>query len=299
MTDASGVTNYTYTNRDQVISKARPQGSLSYAYDKTGNVSSVLSSNANGTNVSYAWDANNRLPNVTDNRTNRVTSYTYDATNQMASMLYPNGVRHGFGFDNRTGTTINPFQYRGEQFDMALGMYYLRARYYAPKTGRFLTTDKFEGLETRACDCSNRNSATPAIGVHHLFGYANEDPVQFIDPSGYIFERALILGGSALGVVETTFATLAAGAAEYAAAAQLYFGVAYLTGADILAFVESWAYTNGVVRLMACAGIGYIGSQLIERSDIARNFKAQIGIAIGAACSRYFPAPGIPSWWTF
>ena len=86
-------------------SKATPQGTLSYTYDKTGNVASVLSSNANGTNVAYAWDANNRLLNVTDNRTTGVTSYTYDATNQMASMLYPNGVTHGFGFDNRDRTT--------------------------------------------------------------------------------------------------------------------------------------------------------------------------------------------------
>ena len=86
-------------------SKATPQGTLSYTYDKTGNVASVLSSNANGTNVSYAWDADNRLLNVNDNGTTGVTSYTYDATNPMASMLLPNGVTHGLEFYNRDRTT--------------------------------------------------------------------------------------------------------------------------------------------------------------------------------------------------
>ena len=31
--------------------------------------------------------------------------------------------------------------YRGEQYDSDLGLYYLRARYYNPVTGRFLSRD--------------------------------------------------------------------------------------------------------------------------------------------------------------
>ena len=81
--------------------KATPQGTLSYTYDLSGNVASVVSSNANGTSVAYAWDADNRLSSVTDNRTNGVTNYTYDQTSQFASMQYPNGVAHAFSYDDR------------------------------------------------------------------------------------------------------------------------------------------------------------------------------------------------------
>ncbi|MBZ2186653.1 MAG: hypothetical protein K7J46_18255, partial [Bryobacter sp.] len=52
----------------------------------------MVSSNANGTDVSYTFDANNRLASVVDNRTAGTTTYTYDATNQLASFAYPNGV---------------------------------------------------------------------------------------------------------------------------------------------------------------------------------------------------------------
>ena len=76
MTDAGGVTQYTYTNRDQLASKATPQGTLNYTYDRTGNVASVVSSNVNGASVFYAWDADNRLSLVTDNRTTGVTTYS-------------------------------------------------------------------------------------------------------------------------------------------------------------------------------------------------------------------------------
>lgn len=33
MTDPSGATTYSYTNRDQIATKATPQGTLTYTYD--------------------------------------------------------------------------------------------------------------------------------------------------------------------------------------------------------------------------------------------------------------------------
>ena len=54
MTDPSGTTTYTYSNRDQVLTKATPQGTLAYTYDKFGHPLSVVSSNANGTNLAYS-----------------------------------------------------------------------------------------------------------------------------------------------------------------------------------------------------------------------------------------------------
>ena len=35
--------------------------------------------------------------------------------------------------------------YRGEQYDSDLGLYYLRARYYNPATGRFMSRDPQDG----------------------------------------------------------------------------------------------------------------------------------------------------------
>jgi len=105
MTDSSGVTSYTYTNRDQVLVKTTPQGALAYSYDLAGNVASTLSSNTNGTNVSYTWDANNRLQTVTDARTTGVTNYSYDATNQLSSFTYPNSVAHSYSYDTRDRLT--------------------------------------------------------------------------------------------------------------------------------------------------------------------------------------------------
>jgi RHS repeat-associated protein len=103
-------------------------------------------------------------------------TYTYDAFGNLTA---------------HTGTTVNPFLYRGEQYDSTLGMYYLRARYYRPQIGRFLTADKYEDGQgpgcacTCACSCSGRDDAkiSPSPS-HHLYVYTNDDPVNFVDPSG-------------------------------------------------------------------------------------------------------------------
>jgi RHS repeat-associated protein len=67
---------------------------------------------------------------------------------------------------NSTGTTPNEYLYRGEQWDTDLGLYYLRARYYNPATGRFLSVDSEGGAGQRR------------------YEYAAADPVNGADPSG-------------------------------------------------------------------------------------------------------------------
>ncbi len=105
MTDASGMTTYTYTDRDQVATKQTPQGTLTYTYNPGGDVLTTVSSNANGTDVAYAYDGNNRLASVTDNRTGGTTTYIYDATNQVDFFTYANGVKHDFAYDDRDRIT--------------------------------------------------------------------------------------------------------------------------------------------------------------------------------------------------
>jgi RHS repeat-associated protein len=71
----------------------------------------------------------------------------------------------------RSGTTPNNYMYRGEQYDSDLALYYLRARYYNPATGRFLSRDPEDGKPNDPQSL-------------HKYLYASGDPVNRIDPSG-------------------------------------------------------------------------------------------------------------------
>lgn len=56
------------------------------------------------------------------------------------------------------------FRFTGEQRDTESGMYYLRARYYDPMIGRFLSQDPIPG--------------------GNLYAYVGNNPVNFVDPTG-------------------------------------------------------------------------------------------------------------------
>ena len=142
--DGAGQVTRTYTyglqriDEEQVIDGAWTPSF--YGYDGGGNVRQLT--NAAGT--------------VTD-------SYEYDAFGNSFTV---------------SGTTPNNYLYRGEQYDPDLGLYYLRARYYNPATGRFMSRDPNEP-KLRHPDGKPINPREL-----HKYLYAGGDSVNFADPSG-------------------------------------------------------------------------------------------------------------------
>jgi RHS repeat-associated protein len=104
----------------------------------------------------YGYDGGGNVRQLTKTSATVTDSYEYDA--------------YGNSF-TVSGSTPNEMMYRGEQYDSDLGLCYLRARYYNPATGRFVSRDPKEGTLW-----------TPSSLRRYL--YASNDPVDRIDPSG-------------------------------------------------------------------------------------------------------------------
>ncbi|GEM_PF-634544 len=108
----------------------------------------------------YHFDATGNTIAMTDGSKNIVNKYAYDA------------------FGNITGQVeaiAQPFKYVGQYGVMAEpnGFYYMRARYYDPKVGRFISEDPigFGG------------------GDVNLYGYVQNNPVNYTDPTGLYWFR--------------------------------------------------------------------------------------------------------------
>jgi RHS repeat-associated protein/uncharacterized repeat protein (TIGR01451 family) len=113
--------------------------------------------------------------------------YGYDGGGNVRFMTNASGaVTDAYDYDafgnliNISGNTPNNYLYRGEQFDSDLGLYYLRARYYNPLTGRFLGRDTNPG-----------DTKTPQD--FHKYSYAWSNPVNLGDPTGFEAEEEGLL----------------------------------------------------------------------------------------------------------
>ncbi|MBI4397802.1 MAG: RHS repeat-associated core domain-containing protein, partial [Candidatus Omnitrophica bacterium] len=91
-------------------------------------------------------------------------SYQYDA---FGSLLTTDDPFQTTGGQARLTT----FGYTGEEYDPETGLVYLRARYYDPSLGRFLTRDPVRGN-------------TEETQSHNPYAYVQNNPVNYVDPTG-------------------------------------------------------------------------------------------------------------------
>jgi RHS repeat-associated protein len=104
----------------------------------------------------YHADALGSIIRMTDQNANTAQTIRYDTFGNIKSISNP--------------LLIQPYTYTGREFDIESGFYYMRNRYYDPKTGRFTTKDPigFNG------------------GDVNLFRYVGNNPVNDTDPYGLI-----------------------------------------------------------------------------------------------------------------
>jgi RHS repeat-associated protein len=144
----------------QVLEEHGPAGAKVYAYGNDMlNVQGVGEPGGPGSATYwFAYDGLGSVRVLTDAGGTLTDTYTYEAFGAVA---------------HRTGTTANDFRFTGEQYDEALEMYYLRARYYEPGTGRFGARDRWAGDK----------QYPPSLNPHT---YCYNNPISFTDPSGCV-----------------------------------------------------------------------------------------------------------------
>jgi RHS repeat-associated protein len=89
-----------------------------------------------------------------------------------------------------SGTATSEFGFTGEQDDIT-GLVFLRARFYDPGIGRFITKDPFSGF-------------TSAPASLHPYLYVSNNPVNIVDPSGQSPILVLAAVSFAVGFVANT-----------------------------------------------------------------------------------------------
>jgi RHS repeat-associated protein len=174
-----GSQSYLYDPAGHRLMAAYGSVTTRYVYDASGNL--LVEEDANGNILKYfiygkgllAWvdaassnlycyhfDGNANTVAVTDANQNVVNSYGYDPYGTVTSQLE----------QTTPVNTAQPFKFVGQFGVMAEpnGLYYMRARYYDPSVGRFISEDPL-GL---------------GGGDTNLYVYVQNNPIMNIDPNG-------------------------------------------------------------------------------------------------------------------
>ena len=197
------------------------------------------------------YDGGGTVRELTDASGTIIDTYDYDAFGVLIAA---------------TGTTDNAYLYRGEQFDSDLGLYFLRARFMNPDSGRFWNMDTYAGR------------SNDPITLHKYF-YAHANPVMGYDPSGRftLKEIAVTAGISAtLNVVlvipniVVNWSTLSAGdiaakiggAAVSGAATGVIGGVAGKLFFKLVTPRVTWLFQKAVIEGAAGAAASQVAVEL-------------------------------------
>lgn len=116
----------------------------------------------------YHYNSHGDVVTISDANGQELNRYDYDTWGNVIS---------------KTEGMSNPYQYSGEMYEEQTGFYDLRARYYDPKVGRFVSEDTYKGQVDNPLSLNR-------------YTYVHNNPLRFVDPSGhYVDEGTGGIGG--------------------------------------------------------------------------------------------------------
>ena len=217
----------TYDGLNQLIGFTDGETTASYAYNVDGLRYEKI---VDGQRINHVWDGSKQIiADVIDNQfyeadcyirgTNLVAKYNYRNGNKSEYTYYTQNA-HGdvvnltnangevtktykynaFGVEKDISESdTNAFRYCGEYYDSESGTIYLRARYYDPTIGRFISRDSFAG----------KNEDPLSL---NLYTYCANNPIVNIDPTGHFWNIVVgAIGGALLNGAVTVASNLLTG----------------------------------------------------------------------------------------
>ncbi|HEY2384279.1 MAG TPA: RHS repeat-associated core domain-containing protein [Terriglobia bacterium] len=240
-----------------VISEQGPDGPISYQYGR----SLIGLSSASGTQYT-GIDGIGSIVNVVNSSGALKGNYAYDAWGTLQTPADPLGTKE-------------KYKWAGEAFDSATGLYYLRARYYDPTTGRFLSQDRVEGAPASPWD-------------RNRYVYARNNPLGFRDPYGLSAEPIF----PAWDPTAENSACLHVGSTPICGGGVNVGGTAYsnvgnfavIGGAGVGNFVDSYGQKSSGAFVQ---GGAFAGNSSVVTPDEAGNVNAVSGTGVSFGLSTF------------
>ena len=173
------------------------------------------SKTVNGVTTNHIWDGSNIVAETDGNKqvaakyyrgsglisqevSNTESYYQFNMHGDVIGLTGVNGeLIEDYDYDafgnqiNQSTEKSTPFRYNGEYYDEETGFTYLRARYYDPSMGRFITEDSiYDGGNWYAYCYNNPVKFIDPMGLKPGDEFADPDAA-FLDMADYINEKSI------------------------------------------------------------------------------------------------------------
>ncbi|MCT8976980.1 hypothetical protein N4T77_10225 [Clostridium sp. CX1] len=166
--NVDGVVTRYYLIGNKVVLEDNGIDRIYYTYDSNDD---LLSMNLNGEEYYYIRNGQGDIIGLFDKNAKQVVSYVYGTWGRLISIKNESGI--DITNDKSHVGYKNSYRYRGYRYDGETEVYYLNSRYYNPEWGRYLNADALVGI-------------TGLLLSHNVFVYSMNNPVNMVDPNGYL-----------------------------------------------------------------------------------------------------------------
>ena len=149
---SSAGTSIFASDGDNLIEQTNSSGTAVARYEQGLNIDEPLAMLNSGATSYYHADGLGSVTSLSSSAGSLAQTYTFDSFGRQTGS---------------SGSLTNPFQYTAREFDSETSLYYYRARYYDPNSGRFVSDDPIR-----------------IRGGINLYAYVRNDPVRLTDPLG-------------------------------------------------------------------------------------------------------------------
>jgi RHS repeat-associated protein len=261
-TPATGTaSSYGYDQAGQLTSYTGQNGTATYSYDGTG---LRATKTVGGTTTSFVW-SDQQTPNLLSDGTDDYLYgpdampieqfgsggtdwFVHDQVGSTVLLLNTSGAAAGgyaytpYGAVTHSGAASTSLQFTGQYTDSESGLVYLRARYYDPTTGQFLTVDPMVD-----------ETGTP-------YAYVGDDPLDNTDLTGlcsfwcWVGVGAAVVGTAACIIAEPCGIAEGGIALSVGGAAVLSGGIVFAGAETLLGGAVAGGLLGGGIYAASTAG---------------------------------------------
>ena len=149
---SGGTSNFAYDGAD-LIEETNASGTVVARYTQTEDIDEPIAMLRSSATSYFEADGLDSVTSLSNGAGSLAQTYTFDSFGKQTGS---------------SGSLDNPFRYTGRESDSETGLYYYRARYYDPSSGRFVGEDplQFGGNDT------------------NFYNYVGGGVINYTDPSG-------------------------------------------------------------------------------------------------------------------